>query len=74
MSTGPICYPEFPPRLSISIISINFFKYANINVIPLPLALIVLQSLHDILYKNAMRFKRSLERIRKNSKIFNFTF
>jgi hypothetical protein len=74
MSLGPICNPEFPPRLSISIISINFFKYAKINFIPLPLALNVLQSLHDIFYKNAMRFKKSLERIRKKSQIFNFTF
>ena len=72
MSPGPICYPEFPPRLSISIISINFFKYAKINFIPLALALNVLQYLHDIFYKNAMRFKRRLERIKK--KLSNFQF
>ena len=72
MSPGPICYPNFLPRLSISIISINFFKYAKINCIPLALALNVLQSLHDIFYKNAMRFKRSLERIKK--KFSNFQF
>jgi len=74
MSPGPICYPEFPPRLSISISSINFFKYANIHFIPLALALNVLQSLHDILYKHAMRFKRSLERIKKHFSNFQFTF
>jgi hypothetical protein len=72
MSPGSICYPEFPPRLSISIISINFFKYAKINFMPLALALNVLQYLHDMFYKNAMRFKRSLERIKK--KISNFQF
>ena len=52
MSPGHICYPEFLPRLSISIISIHFSKNANINVIPPALALNVLQSLHDIFDKN----------------------
>ena len=52
MSPGPMCYPEFLPRLSISIISIHFSKNANINVIPPALALNVLQSLHGIIYKN----------------------
>ena len=44
---------------------------------PLALALNVLQYLHDIFYKIAMRFKRSLERIKKkriNKKLSNFQF